>query len=214
MASRRRTAVRLAAPPPARAVPVPVPPRADDATLPADVVEVARVLGAWGVQGALRIKPFAAQPQALLASARWWLQPGAGVPTPAAAPPLPALALLHVEHVRAQGETLVVTCREVSGRDAAERLAGARVFVSRASFPKPDEGEFYWVDLIGLEVRNRSGRLLGEVSHLLETGPHSVLCVQPPDAAASEVLIPFVDAYVDRVDHDGHCIRVDWDDDY
>jgi 16S rRNA processing protein RimM len=61
-------------------------------------------------------------------------------------------------------------------RDAAEALTGARIFVSRASFPTPDDNEFYWVDLIGLAVRNRAGWTLGTVSHLIETGPHCVLC--------------------------------------
>jgi hypothetical protein len=51
-------------------------------------------------------------------------------------------------------------------------------FVSRASFPRSAEDEFYWVDLIGLDVVNREGEALGKVVGLLDTGPHSVLrCV-------------------------------------
>jgi len=88
------------------------------------------------------------------------------------------------------------------------------VFVSRASFPTPDEDEFYWVDLIGLSVRNRQEALLGEVVGLLETGPHCVLRVRGADAKADEVLIPFVAAYVDQVDLPGRCLHVDWQADY
>ena len=43
-------------------------------------------------------------------------------------------------------------------------LKGARIFVSRASFPSTDDGEYYWVDLIGLQVFNRDGALLGTVT--------------------------------------------------
>jgi len=109
---------------------------------------------------------------------------------------------------------VVATAQEIPDRNAAEALQGARIFISRASFPTPDDGEFYWVDLIGMSVSNREGVLLGPVVGLLETGPHCVLRVQPPDAQADEVLIPFVEAYVDEVDLPGKSLRVDWQADY
>ena len=74
--------------------------------------------------------------------------------------------------------------------------------------------EFYWADLIGLEVVNRDGVVLGEVVGLIDTGPHSVLRVAPAGAgegaAAEERLIPFVSAYVDTVDLAARRIVVDW----
>ena len=116
---------------------------------------------------------------------------------------------------REQGETIVATAQGLEDRDQAQALAGVRVYVSRASFPTPQEGEFYWVDLIGLTVRNREGQVLGTVDHLVETGPHCVLCVRAGDDAASDMLmIPFVDAYVDRVDREARLIEVDWQPDY
>ena len=109
---------------------------------------------------------------------------------------------------------MVATAQEVPDRTAAEALQGARIFVSRASFPTPDEGEFYWVDLIGLTVRNREEADLGQVVGLLETGPHCVLRVRPADAGDEELLIPFVTAYVDQVDLPGRRLWVDWQADY
>ena len=85
------------------------------------------------------------------------------------------------------------------------------MFVPRTSFPTPDDGEYYWVDLIGMAVSNRAALPLGTVVGLIETGPHCVLRIQPEDAAAEEVLIPFVGAYVDGVDQAGRRITVDWD---
>ena len=115
---------------------------------------------------------------------------------------------------REQGDAIVATAQELPDRTAAEAVKGARVFVSRGSFPTPDEDEYYWVDLIGLDVFDRSARLLGRVDHLIETGPHCVLAVQGPDAATAQRLIPFVAAYVDRVDIAGRRIEVDWADDH
>ena len=179
--------------------------------LPADAVEVGRVIGAWGIKGGIKVKPFAADPQALFSSKRWYIQPP-DTARPAglkAAPELPPL--LRVVTAKEQGDGVVATAQELPDRSAAEAMKGARVFISRASFPTPDENEFYWVDLIGLDVLNRADVALGRVVGLIETGPHCVLRMQPADAKAAEVLIPFVEVYVDKVDQAAKRIHVDWD---
>jgi 16S rRNA processing protein RimM len=184
----------------------------DSPTWPADAVEVGRVLGAWGLKGGIRVKAFAADPQALFSTKRWYLQPPDSVRPAPGAGTLPTM--LRVAQAREQGDAVVATLHDIEDRDAAEALKGARIFVPRGSFPTPSDGEHYWVDLIGLAVINRAGLLLGQVVGLIETGPHSVLRVQPGAADASEHLIPFVDAYVDAVDQSARCIRVDWELDY
>jgi 16S rRNA processing protein RimM len=190
--------------------------------LPADAIEVGRIIGAWGVKGAIKVKPFASDPQALFSSKRWFLQPN-DLPRPPGARALQALPpLLRVVQAKEQGGGVVATVHDVADRDAAQALAGARVFVPRTSFPTPDEGEFYWVDLIGLDVANRQGLALGRVVGLIETGPHCVLRIQPTerdgdgdgDGDGEERLIPFVAAYVDTVDIAGRKISVDWEADY
>lgn len=175
---------------------------------PEDAVEVGRILGAWGVKGGLKVKPFSSDPQALFSSKRWFLEPSEAKPGHIVP------ALLRVRSTREQGETVVAVCEGLDDRDAAEKLAGARIFIARSSFPTPDEGEFYWVDLIGLAVSNREGAALGNVVGLIETGPHCVLRIQPADPKADEVLVPFVDAYVDTVDRAERAIVVDWQADY
>ncbi len=191
--------------------PVPAP---SAPALPEDAVEVGRVLGAWGIKGGIRVKPFAADAQALFSSKRWFLQPPA-TPRPAGLKPVaPLPPLLCIVEAREQGDAVVATAQELPDRNAAEALQGARVFVSRASFPTPGDDEFYWVDLIGLAVHTREGLALGQVVGLIETGPHCVLRVQSADAAADEVLIPFVSAYVDKVDLVGRSLVVDWQPDF
>lgn len=189
---------------------------------PDDAIEVGRIIDAWGIKGGFKVQAFSADPQALFSSRRWFLQradAGARRPGPApAAAPLPSL--LKITQAKEQGDYVVAMAQEVSDRNAAEALKGASVFVSRSSFPTADPDEFYWVDLIGLDVENREGVQLGQVQDLIDTGPHCVLRVRRPDAAAdakpdeAERLIPFVSAYVDRVDLPGRRIVVDWGLDY
>ena len=184
---------------------------------PDDAVEVGRILGAWGVKGWIRIQPFSSDPQALFSSKRWFVKPPEA---PIARPSVAWPDLLRVTQAREQGDAVVAGVQDVNDRDAAEALRGGRIFISRASFPTADDGEFYWVDLIGLEVVNRTGDRLGAVTGLLDTGAHSVLRVRPHDAPAAaspesvERLIPFVAAYVDEVDREARRIVVDWGLDY
>lgn len=183
----------------------------DEPAWPDDAVEVGRVLGAWGVKGGIRVKPFSSDPQALFSSRRWFLQPGDVVAArPAGAKPMALPRLLRITSAREQVDTVVATCQELSDRDMAQALSGARVFVPRSSFPTPDEDEFYWVDLIGTQVVNREGVDLGSVVDLIETGPHCVLRLSSVDAEGAERLIPFVSSYIDQVDLKARRVTVDW----
>ena len=148
---------------------------ADEPGWPDDAVEVGRIVDAWGIKGGFKVQPFSADPQALFSSRRWFLQPpdtprGAAAALPAgsatrgprsAPPPAPLPRLLKITQAREQGDLVVATAQDIPDRNAAERLKGARVFVSRQSFPTADADEFYWVDLIGLEVVNRDGVQIG-----------------------------------------------------
>jgi 16S rRNA processing protein RimM len=180
---------------------------------PPDAVEVGRIAGAWGVKGWLRVEPYSAEPEALFGTKRWFLRPPEPQPP---GPPRVWPELLRVVQAREHGDAVVAQVQDVCDRDSAQALRGARVFVSRASFPTPADGEFYWVDLIGLAVVNRQGETLGTVEGLMETGAHDVLRVRRPEPAAvpGELLIPFVDAYVDRVDLASRVVTVDWGADY
>lgn len=200
----------------------------DTQTWPDDAIEVGRIMDAWGIKGGFKVHPFSSDPQALFSSRRWFLKPalpkpgqavtvkpGAGT---AAGFKLPEV--LKITLAREQGEWVVATAQEVPDRSAAEALRGARVFVSRQSFPTADPDEFYWVDLIGLQVFNRESESLGVVTDLMDTGPHCVLRIRRDDATAdmkpdeAERLVPFVAAFVDHVDLAERRITVDWGLDY
>lgn len=196
-------------------------------TFPDDAVEVGRVLGAWGIKGGIRVMPFAKDPQALFSSRRWFIRPPEGPQVvlgtrPGAYPPV-----LRITSSKEQGDSVVATAQELPDRNAAEAMKGARIFIARSSFPTAGDGEFYWIDLIGLDVINREGEALGSVIGLIDTGAHSVLRLRRPEAVAapstdapevaadeSERLIPFVGAFIDGVDLAARRITVDWGLDY
>lgn len=186
---------------------------ADEVAWPDDAVEVARIVDAWGIKGGIKVAPYAAKPEALFSTKRWFLKPPEQrvLPKDRVFP-----QLLRVASAKEHGDGVVAMVHEVADRNAAEALKGARIFVSRASFPSADPDEYYWVDLLGLEVVNRDDTLLGRVADLLDTGAHSVLRIEydAADGKTAERLIPFVAAYIDAVDLPGRRIKVDWGLDY
>ena len=196
-------------------------PPLETAELPADAVEVGRILDAWGIKGWFKVLPHSASPEALFSSKCWFLLPPErqGRPTRptdlADSGPWTQPLLLHVREAKDHSDSVVASSADIADRNAAESLKGARVFVPRSSFPTPQEGEYYWVDLIGLQVLNREGVLLGEVRDLMTTGPQTVLVLQADEAGKTvERMIPFVSAFVDKVDIAARCITVDWQADY
>ena len=185
-------------------------PNLEAAELPADAIEVGRILDAWGIKGWFKILSHSADPQALFSSKRWFI-----LPSEKGAKTFSGVRKLAIKEAKTHSDTVVATAQDVDDRTAAEALRGARIFVSRASFPTADKDEFYWVDLIGLNVMNREGVGLGQVKELLSTGAQTVLVMEfVQDGKTQERMIPFVAVYVDDVDTDKRLITVDWQPDY
>jgi 16S rRNA processing protein RimM len=183
----------------------------DEVVMPADAVEVAYIGDAWGIKGAFKVHPHSSLPEAIFSSKRWYISPKRSLPTQVL-----KSYLLPVSQAKEHGDAVVVTSPEFADRTAAEALKGASVWVPRSSFPTPEEGEYYWVDLIGCTVLNREGVTLGVVSELLASGPQSTLVIDPPegDAYSGQRMVPFVGAFVDTVDVAAKRITVDWQPDY
>jgi 16S rRNA processing protein RimM len=191
-------------------LPAELPAGLEAAPLPADAIEVGRIADAWGVKGWFKVIPHSASPEALFSSRRWWVQP-----SERGAKTFSGTALLRIREAKEHSDAIVAMAHDVDDRSAAEALKGARIFVPRSSFPTAGKDEYYWVDLIGLDVVNREGAPMGRVKDLMSTGPQTVLVLEyEADGQPAERMIPFVAAYVDQVDLQARRITVDWQADY
>jgi 16S rRNA processing protein RimM len=170
---------------------------------PRKPVILGRITGLYGVRGWVRVRSYTDPPAALLGYDAWLV----GRPD--------GWERFEVEG-REHGKGLVARLEGTEDRDAAVRFLGADVAVERGRMPEPAEGEYYWADLEGLEVRHRDGRVLGRVDRLLETGAHDVLVVRPEKPGRhqgdGEILVPFVPGrFVLGVDLEAGVIDVDWE---
>lgn len=119
---------------------------------------------------------------------------------------------------RAQGKGVIAHFKGYDSRESTQILQGAEIAINRSQLAELDDN-FYWVELIGLEVINEDEIILGNVTSMMETGANDVLVVKAKDAQAQglneEYLIPYVpEQFILDIDLDTGIIRVDWDKDF
>lgn len=162
------------------------------------MIVLGRIIAPFGVQGWVKVHPFGDGPDAWCGMAQWWL---------AAEPDALTWQPYALQEASLHGKGLVAKFVGVDGRDAAEAIDGLYVGAPREALPTNAADEYYWADLVGLEVVNKEGERLGQVASLLSSGAHEVLCVRDGE---QERLLPFVAQVVKSVDVQGGVIRVDW----
>jgi len=151
---------------------------------PEDMVCVGAIAGAFGVRGEVRLKSFCADPAAIADYAPLFTAEG---------------RRFDIRLTRALSGGFAATLSGVPTREAAEALRGQRLYVPRTALPALPDDEFYHADLIGLEVVDTGGRVMGRVQAIHDHGAGDLLEVVGPGLGGG-VLVPFTRATVPTVD--------------
>jgi 16S rRNA processing protein RimM len=146
---------------------------------------LAAVAGAYGVHGEVRLKSFCAVPEDVAAYGPLQTEDGT--------------RRFEVTLTGRAKAALTARLSGVTGKEAADALRGTRLFVDRSLLPDPGEDEYYHADLVGLEVRDPGGDLIGHVRAVLDHGAGDLLEVHGPGLRQT-VLIPFTRQIVPVVD--------------
>lgn len=167
-----------------------------------EFIPVGKISGVFGVKGWLKIFSFTDPRDNILNYKPLYMkQQGQWV-------------MVEVTGGKLQGKAVIMGLKQVTDRNLAMPLMGVELAIQRSQLKVAVEDEYYWADLIGLNVINQQDVLLGHVVHLLETGANDVLVVKAADVE-TEMLIPFVfDEVVLQVDLQNQNILVDWQADY
>jgi 16S rRNA processing protein RimM len=154
-------------------------------------VLLATVIGAQGLQGAVKAKIFTTTPEALTRYGALHDKDGKRFEITAFRPGKPGEA--------------VMSFQGVGSREAAEGLKGTQLFIARDALPAPDAEEFYHADLIGLEARDTQGRVLGKVAAIHNYGASDVIEIIRTDG--DNVLLAFTRETVPTINiADGHIL--------
>lgn len=163
-------------------------------------IVVGRVTGHFGVKGWVKVQSWTEPREKIIEYRPWFLARGGG-----------AWRACQPEASRVHGKSVVARFQGIGDREQAAILLGSTIAVRRDQLPVIGPGEYYWADLVGLDVRLIDGRSLGRVQRLLATGSNDVMVVD----AERERLIPFIRGQVVKdVDLDQRVIQVDWDPDF
>lgn len=164
-------------------------------------VVLGRVSGLYGVKGWVKVYSETDPPANILDYSPWYLKlAGSWHP-------------FELQEGRVHGKGIIALLGNCTNRDEAGSLVGAAIAITRNQLPVLAEDEYYWTDLIGLEVLTLTGESLGKVDHLLETGANDVLVVRSGDS--QECLIPYVKGdVVKEINLAKGWLRVDWHADY
>lgn len=118
------------------------------------------------------------------------------------------LKLLRVE---INDKSILALVEGYKEREQAAALTNVEIAVDRAQLPSLEEGEYYWHDLIGMQVVNQQGLLLGTVVEIMPTGANDVLVVE----GNKRYLVPYLlDKFISDINTNQRTITVDWDADF
>jgi 16S rRNA processing protein RimM len=160
---------------------------------PENSIQLAVIGAAHGIKGEVRVKTFTGDPLSLGDYGPLHARDGRA---------------FEVLDIRPQGTVVVVRLKGVNDRNAAEALNGTALFVDRSALPEDlDDEEFYHADLVGLDVRDTAGNVIGQVSAIHNFGGGDILEIATEHGEL--LLIPFTKAAVPEVSVSGRSITVD-----
>ena len=168
-------------------------------------VVLGRIVGAFGIDGWVKVESFTDPPSNVLKYLAWqvclrgeW-----------------RVVKLLLGKVTAKG--VLAKLEGVADRTEAQQWRGGEIAVDRSELPTPPAGEYYWADLVGLEASTPEGALLGKVKEIVETPAHALLVIDESATEGGEVKrhwVPLVAQRLKSVDLTAGRLTVDWQPDW
>lgn len=150
-----------------------------------ELICVAAIAGAFGVRGEIRLKSFTADPEAIADYGPLCTED--------------STQYFDVTIIRSVKNGFAARLSGVLTKEQADALKGVKLFAPRDCLPSLPDDEYYHADLIGIEVYDTGGTLLGKVKSVQNHGAGDLLELQGA-GLTSTVLLPFTLANIPTVD--------------
>ena len=155
---------------------------------PENLLLAGEIVRPHGLDGRLKIRSYAQSEKSFLQSGVIFLKPRSG-----------GTRAFTVSSVKPHKNNLLLTLKGLDSLKEAEEYRGAAVFIRRDSLVQEETDEYFWFDLIGLEVYLDTGKYIGAIHHILPTGSNDVYVVREGE---TEVLVPAIHEVVKEIDLD------------
>lgn len=143
-----------------------------------DLILIGKVLGTHGIKGQVRVVPYSGNPESITSLSTFILRMPDG-----------RYESFEVAGATEHKKRVLVTLKGFNDINLVMGLVGCEIYINSNQLPELPDGEYYWQDLIGLEVLTDMGELLGELDHIFETGSNDIYVVK---AGKREYLIPAI----------------------
>lgn len=165
-----------------------------------DKILLGHIHGLFGVKGWVKVFSYTRPRSQILDYPDWFLEEASD-------------RSIRLEDGKVHKEGVIAKLAGIDDRDAAVAMLQKKIWINAGELPALVDDEYYWYQLIGLQVVDASKQPLGKIIQLFETGANDVMVVQSKNG--SEHLVPYVkDRVIKKVDLDNKLMVVDWDTDY
>ena len=162
--------------------------------VPDGYMAVGHIVGVHALRGEIKLEPYTDFPERFVPGERFWMGE--------------ELAKMELVSVRSHKNVLLLRFVGIEDRSAAERLRGQWLFIEETEAVSLEEGSYWIHDLLGMQVTDTSGNLLGRVVEVLATGANDVYVVRPADSERQELLLPAIPEVILAVDLATRTMRV------
>ncbi len=158
------------------------------------MISIGKITGSHGFKGALKFQPYVESMEFFKPETRICVRNSVG-----------EFSYLTVDWIKPHKKGFLLLFKEVCSFDECRGLVDSELLVERSKMPETEEGDYYWVDLIGLSVFTMDGFFLGTLEFIFPTGSNDVFVVKNGN---TEKLIPALESVVKKIDLIGKTMTV------
>jgi len=159
-----------------------------------DLIPIGRVIRPHGVRGKIKLEYFGEDVNRFPPSREVFIEVKAG-----------NVRAYEILETTPQAPRLILHLKGIEKREEVESLVGKEVFIKREALPELEEGEYYWMDVLGMSVETEEGRKIGQVKEIFSTGANDVYVVE---GKRGEILLPATREVIQSVDRERGVMKV------
>ena len=157
-------------------------------------LEIGQIVNTFGIKGMVKVKPFTDNIERFSNLEKIYIKNKSGQTE------------YKIQEVKYHKNMVLIKFEGIENPEQADLLKNAYLEVDREHAVPLEEGTYYIVDLIGLEVYTEEGKLLGKVDDIYNTGANDIYVIK--DELGKQVLLPGIKDVIKNVDLEGGKITV------
>lgn len=159
-----------------------------------DLIPIGRIVRPHGVRGKMKLEYFGEDVNCFPPCREVFIEVKAG-----------GLQAYEILETTPQAPRLILHLKGIERREVVEPLIGKDVFIKREALPDLEEGEYYWMDLLGMSVETQEGKKIGHVKEIFSTGANDVYVVE---GKRGEIFLPATEEVIRCVDRENGIMKV------